>query len=333
MNQNPSESTLVFRIKPTDFSPVVETSCCYFQVGDKFLFAKRSLGKPEGGKWGIPGGKIEKGESAQQAVVREMFEETGVHLDQEKLKYIGELFIRKIDVDYVFHIFHQVADHSPNVVLNNEHEEYCWSSLDEASKLPIMSGGKEVLQHFIALSNKPMLSRKPFFFLRHGQTDANANPNQKWVDFDLPLNSEGRNQAEIVGKQIVNLPIKNVYFSPLQRVVETKNIVVSDVKLDHFEMGELSECKAHVWTKMVQLELGTGYQVCDEVKSYFNNTLRGLSSALENESTSLIVAHGGTHWAFCYHLRIQNHPWKIGNCQLVHFQPVGDIGWEAKIIR
>ncbi len=102
--------------------------------------------------------------------------------------------------------------------------------------------------------------------------------------------------------------------------------------MEHVEIGDLSECKAHVWTKMVKLEEGHGYHVCDEVENFLTRAIRGLNAALEKGWPTLIVAHGGIHWALCYHMLIENHLWKIGNCELVHFRPVGDVEWEAEVI-
>jgi len=159
----------------------------------------------------------------------------------------------------------------------------------------------------------------------------NANPEIKRVDYDLPLNDRGRNQAQTARRIVADMSFKSVCFSPIQRVVETKDILVSTLELDHAELEDLTECKAHIWTKMVRLEDGAGYQVCNEVEKFLGRALRGLETALQKNSPVLLVAHGGIHWALCYHMSIDNHPWKIGNCELVHFRPVGDTDWEAQV--
>jgi 8-oxo-dGTP diphosphatase len=46
----------------------------------RVLFAQRPPGKAYAGYWEFPGGKIEPGESAQDALVRELQEELGVHV-------------------------------------------------------------------------------------------------------------------------------------------------------------------------------------------------------------------------------------------------------------
>ena len=56
--------------------PILGASACIWRSG-KVLLIKR--GKPPGkGLWSLPGGKIEFGESAEAAAVRELFEETQV---------------------------------------------------------------------------------------------------------------------------------------------------------------------------------------------------------------------------------------------------------------
>lgn len=56
--------------------PSVAVDCVVFN-GDKVLLIRRG-NHPFMGKWALPGGFIEEGESAEQAVRRELIEETGL---------------------------------------------------------------------------------------------------------------------------------------------------------------------------------------------------------------------------------------------------------------
>ncbi|MGA8164463.1 MAG: histidine phosphatase family protein [Waddliaceae bacterium] len=326
------DTAFVFRVKPRDFSPTVECAACYIEFDGKILFLKRADGKPEGGKWGVPGGKIEQGESSREAVIRETFEETRIALNEQQIKFVGKLFVRKPEVDYVYHMYHLKSTHFPEVKLNHEHREYRWLSMEEAVNFSVMSGGLKTLYHFKALVNQPELTKKPFYFIRHGETDVNAYPEIVRVDYDLPLNNRGRNQAQNARKVIAEMAFKSVCFSPIQRAAETKDILVPTLGIDQAEIEELSECNFHIWKKIIRLEEGEGFHVCDEVENFLGRAIRGLDKALQKKSPTLVVAHGGIHWALCYHLSIENHPWEIGNCELVHFRPVEDAGWEAEII-
>jgi 8-oxo-dGTP diphosphatase len=51
----------------------------FLQREGTVLLTRRPLGGPCGGYWELPGGKIEPGETAPAALVRELHEELGVH--------------------------------------------------------------------------------------------------------------------------------------------------------------------------------------------------------------------------------------------------------------
>ena len=58
---------------------------------DCFLIGQRPAEVPLAGLWEFPGGKMEPGESPQQAAVRECQEESGLHVQAEKTWLVQEV--------------------------------------------------------------------------------------------------------------------------------------------------------------------------------------------------------------------------------------------------
>jgi 8-oxo-dGTP diphosphatase len=79
------------------------------------------------GKWSIFGGKVEQGEKAEQAALREMHEELTVELLPEKLIYLGEYFLP----DTEFHIFYYSVDKELDDAILNEGQAWRWCTPDE----------------------------------------------------------------------------------------------------------------------------------------------------------------------------------------------------------
>jgi len=58
--------------------PEIDVVAAVIWRGRKFLAVKRPPGKPQAGFWEFPGGKVEPGESLEQALARELGEELDI---------------------------------------------------------------------------------------------------------------------------------------------------------------------------------------------------------------------------------------------------------------
>lgn len=139
---------------PPGFSPKVVVVACYCEYDDKILLLKRHPDSSQGGTWGVPAGKVEKGESLRQAVIREVFEEVGLDIDREDLEYLDRLFIRTEITEYLYEMFKISFDEKPSIQLSlREHTEYLFVTTEEALKLPLITGGVEALKYYDSIKD------------------------------------------------------------------------------------------------------------------------------------------------------------------------------------
>ena len=66
-------------VEPNRAKTVRLVSAALILRGDTVLICQRRRGQPMELKWEFPGGKIEPGETAEQALARELEEELGIH--------------------------------------------------------------------------------------------------------------------------------------------------------------------------------------------------------------------------------------------------------------
>lgn len=90
----------------------------------KILIIKRSTdSKTNSGKWELPGGKVDQGESFDHALIREVFEETKLEIALDHVIGVSEQnlpFIRAI------HIIMSGKIIAGELNLSTEHEGYAW---------------------------------------------------------------------------------------------------------------------------------------------------------------------------------------------------------------
>ena len=113
---------------------------------DIILLTKRSV-PPFLGQWCLPGGHIDDYETAEEAVVREVHEETGLFFSSPVfLHYFDELF-----AEYNFHAV-ALAFYGSGIgsteLMPSEVKEIGWFSLSEALTLPLAFNHLQIVHHY-----------------------------------------------------------------------------------------------------------------------------------------------------------------------------------------
>lgn len=81
------------------------SAAAIFDARGRILLARRPEGKPMAGLWEFPGGKVEPGETPEQALVRELQEELGIIVDEKNLKPITFASYRYPDFHLLMPLF------------------------------------------------------------------------------------------------------------------------------------------------------------------------------------------------------------------------------------
>ena len=63
---------------------IIEVVGAIIKDGDRYLVGQRAANKAQGGLWEFMGGKIEPGETPEQALARECREELGLEIENER---------------------------------------------------------------------------------------------------------------------------------------------------------------------------------------------------------------------------------------------------------
>ena len=110
----------------------------------KILLAKRKI-EPQKGLWDVPGGFIESGESAEEATIREMEEETGLKVKIKKyLGSISDIYNDNPTLPLIFAV--EQLDLNQKPIAQDDVEELRWFSLDEIPEKLAFKNVKETIE-------------------------------------------------------------------------------------------------------------------------------------------------------------------------------------------
>lgn len=109
--------------------------------GERFLACQRPPHKARGLLWEFVGGKVEPGETREQALIRECREELGV------LVQVGEIFMELThkypDLTVHLTLFHAgIAEGTPKLL---EHQALRWLTVEEMDQYPFCPADQAIL--------------------------------------------------------------------------------------------------------------------------------------------------------------------------------------------
>lgn len=128
----------------TQLTPVA--SVLLFRPDGRVLLLQRAHHKPFGNKWGLPCGKLNDGETPLDGAIRELREETGIHLLPDDLTAHTAVCVGSADAYFSYYPFHARLDLEALVTVNPaEHQDFAWVGPLEALRLPLVDDGAEAL--------------------------------------------------------------------------------------------------------------------------------------------------------------------------------------------
>ncbi len=108
---------------------------------NKFFIAQRNRNKHLAYRWEFPGGKVEKNESFEQALKREIKEE--LNIDIEINRKLGEENYKDDKIDVNLHYFY--CFHVKGSIKLYEHEDSAWVTKEEFKNYEFAEGDKDII--------------------------------------------------------------------------------------------------------------------------------------------------------------------------------------------
>lgn len=147
---------MLYTKKPKSFAPRFEIVSLFLEHKGKILLLHRHAHKSQGGKWGVPAGKVEAGENLESALKREVFEETGLAIGNSLLpEYFKSVYVVHPEHSFVYHMYRlEIADPINVVIQLYEHQSCCWVEPAEALKMELVDDLDACIEmRYFAVSN------------------------------------------------------------------------------------------------------------------------------------------------------------------------------------
>lgn len=128
------------------------TAAAIIEQNGKILLVKRGT-EPFRGYWAIPGGHVDFGETAEQAVAREAKEETGLDIKPRFFRYFDEIF-EDVNFHAVVLVFSCTTFSGKTEFDGKEIADLKWFSYEQIKCLKMAFLHKEILEEWMKRNGK-----------------------------------------------------------------------------------------------------------------------------------------------------------------------------------
>ena len=126
---------------------IIEVVGAIIKDGDRYLVGQRAANKAQGGLWEFMGGKIEPGETPEQALARECREELGIEIESECIidSVIHEYPEKTIRLTLI-----SCSPKTGSIPKALEHQQIRWVTHEEMDALDFAPADRELIKKQIA---------------------------------------------------------------------------------------------------------------------------------------------------------------------------------------
>lgn len=140
---------MLYQKLPSGFVADFEVVSCFLECKDAILLLRRLEHKPQGGKWGGPAGKVDDGESREEAMLRELREETSIALSKEDIEFFSTVYVTHVGYNFQYHTYVATLLEYPAVMIQpSEHLEFQWISPKGALSIDLVEDMAECIKAY-----------------------------------------------------------------------------------------------------------------------------------------------------------------------------------------
>ena len=126
---------------------IIEVVGAIIKDGDRYLVGQRPAHKSQGGLWEFMGGKIEPGETPEQALARECREELDLAIENE---HVVDSVIHKYPEKTIRLTLISCSPKTGSIPKALEHQQIKWVTRAEMDELDFASADRELIRKQIA---------------------------------------------------------------------------------------------------------------------------------------------------------------------------------------